>query len=101
MDISNIDRVAVKITSVEEEPNVTFLLTNPTLDPLDPNYEIGTIVINKNRSVDFLRALKVMAQEVVGDFNEFEPHYKYSTLLHNVDENNAAGEMTIVPPEGL
>lgn len=92
MDVSNKNNIKFEVVHNEESPLITINFFDPNLDPEDVAYPLGSFTINKNRSVDFLTQMRVICQEVIGDFSEFDTHSTFNTHLYNELE----GELRLV-----
>lgn len=92
MDVSNKNTIKFELVHSEESPLVTINMFDPSYDVEDPAYQLGSITINKTRSVDFLTQLRVICQEIIGNFSEYDVHETFNTHMYNDTE----GEMRLV-----
>ena len=94
MDVSNRNNIKFELVHSEESPLVTVNMFDPSYDMEDPAYQLGSITINKTRSVNFLSQLKVIFQEIIGRFSEFDVHETFNTHMYN----DLEGELRLVIP---
>ncbi len=94
MDVSNKNNIKFEVVHSEESPLVTINFFDPTILPEDPGYSLGSFTVNKTRSVDLLTQMRVICQEVIGDFSEFDVHETFNTHMYN----DLAGELRLVIP---